>query len=118
MGGQCQEGSREVKPVVLTTMMAIKSLFKQADEEMSALLAIYDLYQIAKAEDPNYTGDCQGCFAGNRKKLLDLKLVDGGSTGPLRMHSSIRNVVVSALTLGADRLSVELNSPVAGAAGR
>lgn len=110
-------GSQEPQMLVEAVRLSLRSMFSKAEvadpqESLSWLGALYDLYQVAMEESPDYKGECVGCFGGNREKILKLGLVKGDERGTLKMDDSIRNIVQSALTYDPARGIVSLRNPV------
>ncbi len=89
-----KNGAEEAEPLVTVMMMSLANLMKERP------LALYDL--AMKCRDKNYQ-----FFGDNEKHLQDLELV--GISGDI--HSSVRNVVLSAVH--GDDLDMALSSPVA-----
>ncbi len=77
-----------------------------AFKAMSYLLALYDLLKLSESEA--YSNDC---FGGNRQKLLDRHLVEGGPTGPLRVQPEIRAIVLSSLSYDPVTTAIRVQSP-------
>lgn len=90
-----KNGSEEPAPLVAVTVLSLKKLFESDD--MTDMLALYDLARGAK--DRSYD------MSFTSKRLRDLGLLDHAG----RMHDSIRNIAVSALTVEGD--TVKLASP-------
>jgi len=110
-------GAEEPAALVAIIMMSLKRIFEEANgtdpmKAMSAILSLYDLKMLCLGQDPAYTDECRGCFGNNRKRLLDLSLVEGEETGPLRVNRQIRNIVDSALNVDMSTFSVTLDDPV------
>lgn len=110
-------GATEPAALVAVVLMSLRGLFDEIDggdplKSLPAMLALYDLKMLCLGGDPSYTGDCRGCFGPNRKRLLDLNLVEGGETGPLRVNRQVRNVVDSALNVDMATMVISLSDPI------
>lgn len=92
-----RNGAEEAEPVILTTMMSLRSLW---DSGLTGILAVYDLAEICKG----------GGYAPSNDTLETLKqhalLQSDG-----KPHGAVRNIVLSAVQ--GDGLDVRLSSPVA-----
>lgn len=110
------DGSRQPKVLVTVLMLSLRGLYDKATsgtiEAMPYILALYDLTEICKGTDPEYTGECRGCFGKNRQVLLQAALVEGGERGPLTVRDEVRRVVNCALTFNLQAMSVRLQSPL------
>ena len=113
-----KNGSEVPDVLVTLVMMHLRDLLDRADFNhpehkgegslgLGYLLALYDLSELCKSEaySPN-------CFGRNRQKLLDRKLVEGDTTGPLYVRPEIRAIVQSALVYDPVTTVLRLESPV------
>lgn len=96
-----KNGSSEPKPLVVVTMMSLDGLLK------NHAAAFYDLVMICRTANRPHQLNRYQPFGNNGQVLQDLSLMDADGN----IHSSIRNVVLSAVT--GDGLNMTLGSPKA-----
>lgn len=75
-------------------------------KSMSYMFALYDLLKLSESEA--YSNDC---FGGNRQKLLDRHLVEGGPTGALHVRPEIKAIVLSSLSYDPATTAILVQSP-------
>lgn len=97
---QLKNGTTELRALVNITIFTLRSLIKESP------LALYELVELCKDRDHEVFSD----VLGDDLKARSLIQSDG------RVHGSIRNIVLSAVT--GDGLSMELGSPLGVGQGR
>jgi len=118
-----RNGTTEPRAIVLAIAMALTDLLDHMDPEhksykgkdpmesagkiMGSAVALHDLSQLC--ENPEY----DGCFGPTRERLVRKGLVTVEHNGTLRVHDSIRNVVLSALTFNSVTQGFTYRNPVA-----
>lgn len=93
-----KNGAEEASPLVVLTMMSLKSLMDRGEA-----MALYELVELCK--DPDHTP-----FGVTGETLQVLSLVSKTESG-WWVHNSIRNIVLSAVS--GEGLDLCLVSPVA-----
>jgi hypothetical protein len=91
-----KNGSEEVKPLVMATMMSIRKL-------MAGLPGALDAYELVElCRDRNHK-----MFGNSQKSLQKLGLIEASGS----VHDSVRNVVLSAAV--GDGLELHFENPIA-----
>lgn len=93
-----KNGSEEAGPLVATLMMALERLLAEKP------IALYELVMVARDRDHEPFGRCGD-------DLADMHLLERRTNGTFGIHSSTRNVVLSAIT--GEGLDLALGSPIA-----
>lgn len=113
-----KNGEQVPQVLVNLVLMHLEDLMEKADfnhpvhkgngmASRSYMLALYDLLQLCK--DVAYSSSC---FGGNRQKLLERVLVEGGPTGPLSVRPEIRAIVLASVTYDPATTMIRVLSPV------
>lgn len=96
-----KNGSTEVEPLVIAAMVSLDNLLK------NHVTAFYDLVMICRTAGRPHPLNRYQPFGNNGQVLQDLALMEADG----KVHDSIRNVVLSAVT--GDGLNMALGSPKA-----
>lgn len=94
---QLKNGSTEPTPIVATTIIALESLIAEKP------IAFYELVCLARDREHKL-------FSGTGADLVARGLVDGNLERGFYIHSSIRNVIESAVV--GEGLAMVLGDPV------
>jgi hypothetical protein len=94
-----KDGSTEFGPFVAALMLNLKSLAREAP------IVLWEATKIARDRE-------HAPFGNAGERLVAAGILNRTSDGRFEMHSSIRNVILNAVTLVTDS-SIEICNPIA-----